>query len=119
MPQTLRVSGIRAEGKHGASAGERDATQPFAVDLELEVEAGGDTIDETADYREIAAAVRAVIEKESYTLLETMARRVAQAVTDLPRVRTCRVVVHKVAAADRLGVEDISAEAAASGGAAP
>jgi dihydroneopterin aldolase len=115
MPQTLRLSGIRAEGKHGASAGERDAPQPFAVDLEVEVEAGGDTIEETADYGEVAAAVRAVIEGESYTLLETMARRV----TDLPRVRTCRVVVHKVAAADRMGLDDISAEAAASGGAAP
>ena len=66
MPQTLRLSGIRAEGKHGASAGERDAPQPFAVDLELEVEAGGDTIEETSDYREVAAAVRAVIEGESY-----------------------------------------------------
>jgi dihydroneopterin aldolase len=119
MAQTLRVTGIRAEGKHGASAGERDDTQPFAVDLEVEVEAGGDTIEETADYREIAAAVRSVIEKESYTLLETMARRVAQAVCDLPRVRTCRAVIHKLAAAERLGVVDISAEAAASGAAAP
>lgn len=119
MPQTLQLRGIRAEGRHGASVGERDATQPFTVDLEVEVEIGGDEIAETADYREIAAATRAVIEGESHTLIETIARRVAQAVADLPRVRTCRAVVHKTAAADRMGLADISAEGAASGGNAP
>lgn len=119
MPQMLRFRGIRAQGRHGASAGERDAPQPFSVDLQAEVEAGGDTIEETTDYREIVATARSVIEDESHTLIETMARRLAQAVADLPRVRTCRVVVHKPTAAERLGVEDVSAEGAASGGAAP
>jgi dihydroneopterin aldolase len=119
MAQTLRIEGIRAEGRHGASDGEREAAQPFVVDLEIEVEAAGDTIEQTADYREIAAAVRAVIEQESHTLIETMARRVAQVVADLGRVRMCRAVVHKPNAADRHGVGDVSAEGAASGGAAP
>jgi dihydroneopterin aldolase len=119
MPQTLQLRGIRAEGRHGASAGERDAPQPFAVDLEVEVEIGGDQIEETADYREIVATARAVIEGESHTLVETIARRVAQAVADLARVRTCRAVVHKTAAADRMGLDAIAAEGAASGGAAP
>lgn len=119
MPQTLRLVGITAEGRHGASAGERDAPQLFSVDLEVEVEAGGDSIAETADYRELVAAVRSVIERESLTLIESIARRVAESVADLPRVRTCRAVVHKPAASDRLGIGDVSAEAAASRGAAP
>jgi dihydroneopterin aldolase len=119
VTHTLRVSGIRTEGRHGASAGERDEAQPFDVDLEIEIEAGGDALEETADYREIVAVVRTVIEDESHTLIETIARRVAQAVVGLPRVRTCRAVVHKPAAAERLGIEDVSVEAAASGGAAP
>jgi dihydroneopterin aldolase len=119
MPQTVRVTGIRAEGRHGASAGERDEPQPFVVDVEAEVEAGGDTIEETADYREIARVVRGLIDEESHTLIETLARRTAQAVAGMPRVRMVRVVVHKPAAAERHGVQDISAEGAASGGAAP
>ena len=41
MPQVIRVRGIRAEGRHGASAGERDDPQPFEVDLDVEVEAAG------------------------------------------------------------------------------
>jgi dihydroneopterin aldolase len=119
VPQTLRLDGIRAEGRHGASAGERDAPQPFDVDLEVEVESGDDDLAHTADYREVVAAVRTVIEEESHTLIETLARRVAQTVADLPRVRTCRAVVHKPAAAERLEIADLSAEAAASGGVAP
>jgi dihydroneopterin aldolase len=119
MPQTLRLEGIRSEGRHGATDGERDRPQPFVADLEIEVESGGDTIEETADYRDIMTAVRAVIEDESHTLIETIARGVAQAVADLGRVRRCRVVIHKPAAADRHGLGDISAEASASGGAAP
>jgi dihydroneopterin aldolase len=118
VSQTLRLEGIRAQGRHGASAGERDAPQPFTVDLEVDVETAGDELARTADYREIVAAVRAVIEEESHTLIETLARRVAHAVADLPRVRTCRAVVHKPAAAERLGIEDVTAEGAASGGAA-
>jgi dihydroneopterin aldolase len=119
MPQTLRLRGIDAEGRHGASAGERDAPQPFTVDVDIEVEPGGDDIDHTADYREIVAAVRAAIADQSHTLIETIAWRVAETVAELPQVRSCRAVVHKPAAADRLGIGDVSAEAAASRGAAP
>jgi dihydroneopterin aldolase len=119
LTQTLRIRGIEAEGRHGASAGERDAPQPLTVDLEIEVEPGGDDIDHTADYREIVASARSVITDQSHTLIETIARQVAETVAELPRVRSCRVVVHKPAAADRLDIDDVSAEAVAARGAAP
>lgn len=112
MPQVIRVRGIRAEGRHGASAGERDDPQPFEVDLEVEVEAAGDDLDSTSDYREVVAAVRAVIEGEPVTLIETLAGRIADAVAGISGVRSCRAVVHKPLAAQRLGVDDVSAEAA-------
>jgi dihydroneopterin aldolase len=111
VPQVIRVRGIRAEGRHGASAGERDDPQPFEVDLEVEVEAAGDDLDTTADYREVVAAVRAVIEGQPVTLIETLAGRIADAVTGISGVRSCRAVVHKPRAAERLGVDDVSAEA--------
>jgi dihydroneopterin aldolase len=110
VPQVIRVRGIRAEGRHGASAGERDDPQPFEVDLEIEVEAAGDDLDTTADYRDVAAAVRAVIEGEPVTLIETLAGRIASAMVGISGVRSCRVVVHKPRAAERLGVDDVSAE---------
>ncbi|MGH2661429.1 MAG: dihydroneopterin aldolase [Actinomycetota bacterium] len=113
MPQVLRLTGIRAEGRHGARAGERDRPQPFVVDLEIEVDAQGDDLTTTADYREATAAVRGLIEAESHAIIETIAERLAHTVAGLTGVRSCRVVVHKPEAATRLGLEDVSAEASA------
>jgi dihydroneopterin aldolase len=113
MPQLIRVTGIQAEGRHGASRGERDAAQRFVVDLEVVVEAAGDDLSTTADYRELAVATRRVVEEESHAIIETIAERVAAAAAEVAGVLTCRAVVHKPAAAERVGVSDISAEATA------
>jgi dihydroneopterin aldolase len=113
VAQTLRIEGIHAEGRHGAREGERDASQPFVVDLEIEVDAGDDDLETTADYRDVIAEVRGVIERESYRIIETIAGRVAEAVAATPGVVACRARVHKPAAAKRLGITDVSAEASA------
>lgn len=113
MSQTVRIDGIRAEGRHGAREGERDTAQPFVVDLEIEVEAADDDLGTTADYREVIAQVRGLIERESYRIIETLAERVAEAVAAMPGAVVCRARVHKPAAAERLEVTDISAEATA------
>ena len=54
----LFLTGIRAEGRHGARDGEKDQPQPFVVDLDIEVDAPRDSIDATADYRGVTDAVR-------------------------------------------------------------
>ena len=113
MPQRLHLGGIKAEGRHGAREGERDAPQPFVVDLDLDVEAARDDLETTADYREVVTAVRDLIAKESYAIIETLAERIATAVAALPGVVAARAVVHKPAAAERLGIDDVSAESVA------
>ncbi|MDQ4006188.1 MAG: dihydroneopterin aldolase [Actinomycetota bacterium] len=113
MGQVVRITGINAEGRHGARAGERDDSQPFVVDLVVEVDAGDDDLGTTADYRTIVEAVRELIATESWALIETIAGSVATKVAGLPGVRRCRATVHKPGAADRLSVGDISAEAEA------
>jgi dihydroneopterin aldolase len=118
MTHVLRITGIRAEGRHGASPGETDRPQPFVVDLELEVEATGDSVDRTADYRDIVGAVRRVVEGESHSLIETIAGSITDTVSTISGVVSCRAVVHKPEAATRLGIGDVSAEAA-SGTATP
>jgi dihydroneopterin aldolase len=115
MTETLRITGIHARGRHGASPGERDAPQPFVVDLEIEVDAQGDDLQATSDYRAAVEAVRRVVELESYALVETMARRIASLVAESPGVVVCRAVVHKPEAAQRLGAQDVAAEATAGG----
>jgi dihydroneopterin aldolase len=115
MPQLLRLTGIRAEGRHGAVDEERERPQPFVVDLEVVVEAETDELSSTADYRDIVAAAREVITSESHVLVETLALTVARRIALVPGVRSCRAVVHKPGAADRLAIGDVSAEATALG----
>jgi dihydroneopterin aldolase len=109
---TLRLIGIEASGRHGASDGERDEAQPFMVDLVLGVDPAGDDIGTTADYREVARRVRETVEGTSYSIIESLASRVADEVAALDGVAWCRATVHKPRAAERHGMADISAEAA-------
>ncbi|HEX2032422.1 MAG TPA: dihydroneopterin aldolase [Actinomycetota bacterium] len=111
--QRLRLTGIRTEGRHGAREGERDAAQPFLVDLEVDVEAREDDLATTADYRELVELVRAVVARESFSVIETLAQRIAESVAGRPGVLACRAIVHKPLAADRLDAADVAAEAVA------
>ena len=109
MKAHLFLSGIRAEGHHGARPGEKDESQPFVVDVDLEVEVGDDVIGETADYRGVSETVRRMIEQGSYDLIETMAADIAEACLALDAVRRASVVVHKPNAATRLDIDGVAA----------
>jgi len=109
----LFISGIRAEGRHGARPGEQEQPQPFVVDLDLEVRVGADEIEGTADYRGIVEAVRELIEQRSFDLVETMASALADDLVARDRVARATVVVHKPNAAARLGVDGVAAAATA------
>jgi dihydroneopterin aldolase len=107
----LFLSGIRADGRHGARPGEQDEPQPFVVDLDLEVDVGEDAIEGTADYRAITEAVRDVVEHDSYDLIESLAEAVAGRVAAVDPVRSVTAVVHKPNAAARLGIDGVAAAA--------
>lgn len=112
----LFLSGIRADGRHGARPGEKDTAQTFVIDLDIEVDVGADSIDGTADYRGVTEAVRAIVEERSFDLIETMAAAIAEEILAIDRVLRVRAVVHKPAAAGRLGIEGVAAAAIAPGG---
>jgi dihydroneopterin aldolase/2-amino-4-hydroxy-6-hydroxymethyldihydropteridine diphosphokinase len=109
----LFLSGIRASGRHGANAGERDAPQEFVVDLDVEVEPTADDLDATADYRTLAATAREVVEEESFLLLESLAQSVASRLVQLPGARHATAVVHKPAAMRSIGIDGVAAAASA------
>jgi 7,8-dihydroneopterin aldolase/epimerase/oxygenase len=109
MRARLFLSGIRADGHHGARPGEKDEPQPFVVDLDLEVDVVRDEIDATADYRGITEAVRAVIEDGSFDLIEAMADALADACLAFDPIVRATVVVHKPNAATRLGIDGVAA----------
>jgi FolB domain-containing protein len=108
---TLRITGLEASGRHGASGTERNEPQPFAVDLVLGVEPPGDDLTTTADYRKVANRVRDTVEGTSYSIIESLASRVADEVAAIDGVVWCRAVVHKPRGAERHGMADVSAEA--------
>jgi dihydroneopterin aldolase len=107
----IAVSGIEANGCHGANPGERDTSQRFVVDLLVTVDPGADVLEETADYGALVQAAREVVERESYELIETLADTVARTIFGYPNVTRVVATVHKPGAAEALGVDDISAEA--------
>jgi dihydroneopterin aldolase len=109
MKARLFLSGIHAEGRHGARPGEQDTPQPFVIDLDLEVEVGQDSIDETADYRGVTDQVRAIVQERSFDLIESMGESIADACLAFGAVTRATVVVHKPNAAARLGIDGVAA----------
>ena len=109
----LFLTGITAEGHHGAKPGEKDLAQDFVVDLDVEVEVGGDELAATADYRELIRAARSTVEERSFDLLESIAHAVAAAVLEHEGVTRVGAVVHKPAAARSNQVQGVAAAATA------
>jgi dihydroneopterin aldolase len=109
MKARLFLSGIHAEGRHGARPGEQDSPQPFVVDLDLEVEVASDSIDATADYRGVSEQVRALVAERSFDLIESMAAAIADACLAFDGVTRATAVVHKPNAASRLGIDGVAA----------
>jgi dihydroneopterin aldolase len=106
----ISLTGIVSEGRHGANPGERDAPQEFLVDLDIVLNVDDDDLDQTLDYRAAADVARDVVAGTSFVLLESLAHAVARAIYQFEPVASVRVVVHKPAAAESIGIEDVSAE---------
>lgn len=83
---TLVVSRIAFEGRHGATAAERRSTRLFEVDVEIDapVDAAqvSDRLSDTIDYGAVADVVVAVGTGEPHRLLESLARRMLDALAE-------------------------------------
>ena len=83
---TFRLEGLTLFGHHGATRAERWAGTRLDVDVELDIDTkkaeSSDRLADTVSYDRIEAAVRQVVEKNSFRLLETLAARVAETCVD-------------------------------------
>ena len=96
MTVLVELKGLEIPGRHGATPEEHEREQPFLYDLELELEEPqADRIEETVDYREVVALVRELSESRQFTLLETMAAAVADALLERFPAERVRVRVRK------------------------
>ena len=96
---TIELVGLELHGYHGVNEDERRDGQPFVFDVSLEVPDGtgaSDQIEDTVDYRQVAALVREVSDGRAYQLLEALAAALAEAMLErFPPVRSVRVRVRK------------------------
>ncbi len=97
----LVLRGLRVMALCGALPEERVRPQPFELDVDIGADlapAGcSDNLADTVDYGVVAAAVEAVVEGEQFTLMETLAQRVAEAcLAGDPRVQWVTVEVRKL-----------------------
>jgi dihydroneopterin aldolase len=96
---TIELQSLVLFGHHGYLEEERRLGQRFLVDLWADVDdeaASSDDIDETVDYRYLAALVREVFAGPERLLLEGLAGTVADGVLErFPMVKRVRVRVRK------------------------
>jgi len=72
----ITLSGIRAFGRHGADAGEKDVPQPFDIDVSLDIDLTAarvsDALADTLDYSTLHATIVRIVRERSYDLLERL-----------------------------------------------
>ena len=96
---TIELAGMVVFGHHGYLEEERKLGQRFLVDLEADVESDAsetDRIEDTVDYRRLAALVREVFAGPELLLLERLAGAIAhETLGRFPDVTRVRVRVRK------------------------
>ena len=98
---TIEVHGLELFGHHGALEEERRYGRKFLFDITLEVsgDAGrSDRLEDTVDYRHIVTLVKAISDGRQYTLMEALARAVAEELLRQFPVRRASVRVRKIGA---------------------
>lgn len=75
----IELRGVEVFGYHGATEVEEREGQVFLIDVALwpQAEPAQDDLDQAIDYRDVAAAVREVSDRQRVRLLETLAAAVA------------------------------------------
>jgi dihydroneopterin aldolase len=99
---TLR--GVRAAGRHGWEAGERDRAQPFEIDVDAEIDLraaqASDDLSATIDYAALQRRVVGIVQSTSYALLERLASDILDAIFEDRRVVRAVVTIAKPAILD-------------------
>lgn len=106
------LTGLRADAHHGVFDFEREAGQPFFLDvtvwLDLAPASAGDDLASTLHYGELASEIVAAVERDPVDLIETVAERVASLVLAHPATEAVEVTVHKPQAPISVPFQDVA-----------
>jgi 7,8-dihydroneopterin aldolase/epimerase/oxygenase len=112
VPDRIALRGLRAHGRHGVYAFERERGQMFRVDAVLELDtrpaAAGDDLGRTVNYADLAHQLYAVLSGEPVNLLETLAQRLADVCLADPLVGAVEITVHKPQAELGVPFDDVA-----------
>jgi dihydroneopterin aldolase len=97
----IEIRDLRLVGTHGALPEEQERAQPFSLDLVAWVDMAAaqksDQLTDTVDYGALAHLAADVVTGRSFTLLETLAGRLADAVLVFDhRIEAVEVTVRKL-----------------------
>lgn len=95
----ITLRGIRAMGRHGADAAERDRAQPFDLEATVEFDSAtaqrSDALGDTIDYADLHRRLLLVVATTSFALLERLAGALLDAIFEDARVNAAEVSVSK------------------------
>jgi 7,8-dihydroneopterin aldolase/epimerase/oxygenase len=93
---TIELVGLEVFGRHGVDDDEREEGRTFIYDVALDVPVpASDRLEDTVDYRAVAACVREVSDGREYRLIETLASAVADELAARFPAERVRVRVRK------------------------
>ncbi len=100
MVDKVELTGMEFFGYHGCMKEERAIGQRFYVDvamyLDLAPAGKSDDLEKTVNYADVFAETRAIVEGEPFTLIESVAERIAQVLFEKhPLIDRMRITVHK------------------------
>lgn len=112
MSDHIRLAGLRAFGRHGVYASERERGQEFVVDVELDVDvsraAASDDVADTVDYGALADRLVEIVAGNPVNLIETLAHRLAKVCLAVAGVKAATITVHKPGAPISHQFDDVS-----------
>lgn len=95
----IALTGVRALGRHGANPGERDAEQPFDIEVHVEIDlsapAQSDDLGDTLNYAQLHERVIAIVQSTSFVLLERLAAELLHEIFRDVRVARAQVQIGK------------------------
>ena len=94
----IQIEGLELKGFHGALAEEKKKGQRFLFDIELVAHDAGvrsDKLQDTVDYTQVVACVRAVSEGRNFNLIEALAASIADSLLERFPISRVRVRVRK------------------------
>ncbi len=79
MSFDINITGIKAFGKHGIYQSEKNNEQKFLIDIFIKLEKlSEDNIDNTINYENLVDDSIALVQNESFDLIETLSQKIGQ-----------------------------------------